>query len=286
MIKRHNLLEKLAFSSLTIPLVYLFGNKVGQEFLGIVSHCVQHLMGVGSGSSVMNSGERVLTRLCKKHSNKPYVVFDVGGNTGEFIDLVLNNIKEGVIVYGFEPSIECFNGLVRKYENNQKIILNNIALSAIPGEGALYTNTIGSGSASMTKPQYGEKAEEFMFSQPIKISTVDQYCKNNSINEISLMKIDVEGHDLDVLKGSKEMLRNQKIKVLSFEFCAAALETRIYFRDFYEYLTKFGYEIYRITRSGYIHKINKYDEKNEIFRTTNFVAVLDKDIYQNTKLNG
>jgi FkbM family methyltransferase len=273
MIKKHNLLEKIAFSSMTVPLIYLFGNKLGQEFLEVIAHCVQHLMGVGSGSSVKNSGERVLTKLCKKYSNKPYVVFDVGVNTGEFIDLVLKDMVDEVVVYGFEPSIDCYESLIKKYKNNRRVALNNIALGAIDGEGSLYANSTGSGSASMTKPQYGEKAEEFILSQPIKITTVDQYCKNKSINEISLLKIDVEGHDFDVLRGSVKMLRDKKIKVLSFEFCAAAIETRIYFRDIFEYLTKLNYEIYRITRSGYIHHVKKYNEKNEIFRTTNFVAI-------------
>ena len=47
------------------------------------------------------------------------------------------------------------------------------------------------------------------------IDTIDNYCAENSIDHIHLLKIDIEGHELDVLSGAREcLIQNQSILLL------------------------------------------------------------------------
>ena len=88
------------------------------------------------------------------------------------------------------------------------------------------------------------------------------------------MKLDVEGHELDVLRGAVRMLESQKIKMISFEFGSCNLDSRTYFQDFFYFFKEIGMStLFRITPSGYLSPIKEYQEIYEQFRTTNFIAL-------------
>ena len=75
--------------------------------------------------------------LFKKIGKDQPVIFDVGANTGQSIDL----FKKGFfcpVIYSFEPDEECFKSLNSKYLEDKKVCLFNIALGDIKGTGDLY----------------------------------------------------------------------------------------------------------------------------------------------------
>ena len=102
---------------------------------------------------------------------------------------------------------------------------------------------------------------------------LSQYASRHNIERIDLLKIDVEGHELDVLKGAKINPQGGRIKCIQFEFGRCNIDTRVFFQDFWYLLNgKYGCQNYRITPLG-IKNIKKYTELDEIFLTTNFLAV-------------
>jgi hypothetical protein len=88
-----------------------------------------------------------------------------------------------------------------------------------------------------------------------------------------LWKIDVEGHEIDVLMGANHMLKQNKINLITFEFGGCNIDTRSFFQDFYYFFKDRGMKLFRITPSSYLHPITSYKEIDEQFRTTNFLAV-------------
>jgi len=89
---------------------------------------------------------------------------------------------------------------------------------------------------------------------------------------IDFLKIDVEGYELDVLKGANKMIESNKIKYIQFEFTQLNTTTRIYFKDFWEVLSE-KYKIYRLLPNDLL-EIKIYDPtSNEIFGYQNFVAI-------------
>ncbi len=125
----------------------------------------------------------------------------------------------------------------------------------------------------LTKRKLDYLGVDFDYSEDVSIDTLDDYCRANNIKDIDLLKLDVEGHELDVLEGSRETLKRKMIKMISFEFGGCNIDTRTFLRDFYYLLNEFSFLLYRITPSGYFYSIEKYSEKLEQFRTTNFIGI-------------
>jgi hypothetical protein len=107
--------------------------------------------------------------------------------------------------------------------------------------------------------------------ETVKINTLDQFCVENKIQHVNLLKLDVEGHELNVLRGAANMLSKGAIDFIQFEFSAANIDSRTFFKDFYT-LLKDDYQLYRILQDG-IWPIQNYSESLEVFkRATNYLA--------------
>ncbi|MBB3057095.1 FkbM family methyltransferase [Mucilaginibacter gotjawali] len=230
----------------------------------------------GSGSLKEGaSGERTflidtLPCLCK--DNAQPVFFDIGANIGNYT-LELRNYFPNASIYSFEP----VKGTFEKLQNNTinaGVNLYNIGFSDTKGTGTLF-NTIDNSDteiASVYKDVFPEIFKNDNEISPIEfqMDTIDSFCISNSITNIDFLKIDVEGHELSVLKGAGNMLRNGKIRFIQFEFNSHNVYSRVFLRDFYMLLT--GFEFYRIVQTG-IDKLGPYNTANEIFVQQNILAV-------------
>ncbi|HEY3658134.1 MAG TPA: FkbM family methyltransferase [Steroidobacteraceae bacterium] len=237
----------------------------------------QYLMGVGSGSDVLSSGEQSIFRVLKQRFRPPYCIFDVGSNRGQFLQVVVDNIaSEDLSIHCFEPGHETFKSLVehsKKLEKYKGIKLNNIGIGKEQGEAVLHFDRLGSGLASLTKRKLDHHGIDFEESEKVEIGTIDNYCLENAINHINLLKIDIEGHELDALVSAKRMFEAKSIDMVSFEFGGTNIDTRTFFRDFWYFFTGAEMRIFRITPSGYLSPIDSYNEIHEQFAPTNFIAV-------------
>ena len=85
--------------------------------------------------------------------------------------------------------------------------------------------------------------------------------------------MEVEVHVVEVLTGARDMFEANSIDMVSFEFGGTNIDTRTFFRDFWYFLTRYKFRIFRITPSGYLSLIDSYKEIHEQFAATNFVAI-------------
>ena len=252
---------------------FITGNKSCQKYIARKIRKSQILAGIGSGGSVENSGEKSILKKLKSIKQDSYCLFDVGANKGDFTKLILDFFGNEIVkIHSFEPSKATFELLSNNIKSD-KAILNNKGLGKEAGTFPFYTDFPGSGTASLTKRKLDFLGVDFDYSEDVLIDTLDDYCLANNIKDIDLLKIDVEGHELDVLEGSKEMLKKKIFKMVSFEFGGCNIDTRTFLKDFYYLFKEFGFLLYRITPSGYFFPLGSYNEKLEMFRTTNYIGI-------------
>lgn len=254
----------------------LFARRFFAKFNKFLYNCALRGLGVLNYQDMKVSGEiRFLNYNLKPDYLKKnkYVVFDVGANIGHYTKLI-KGIMPSSIVFSFEPHPETFNELSNNCMNYKDVHLFNCALSSQKGFLNLFdyktrdASSHASLSSEVFEVVYGSKTT----SHKVEVSTVDLISKNNDIKYIDFLKIDVEGHELDVLKGASDMIHNNKIRVIQFEFTQLNTTTRLFFRDFWSLLSP-KYKIYRLLPSGLL-ELKSYDPiSNEIFGYQNLIAI-------------
>jgi len=142
---------------------------------------------------------------------------DVGANIG-FISLVAASfIGENGLVYAFEPHPETYKILEENIRLNsfKNICSMNIALGAEVSEAKIYDNLDGNrGSSSLIRPEGASKKN----GKKIEIVTIDKLIEEYNLHIPSIIKIDVEGFELEVLKGAKALLSSLHAPALCVEF--------------------------------------------------------------------
>src|SRR5208337_1839927 len=105
-----------------------------------------------------------------------------------------------------EPEEENFRFLLKNIDINEfnNIIPVKAALSDFDGDGLLYLSAYGSGEHSML-PRSQKKIN-------VPVHTVDGLMRKLRMDSLDVMKIDVEGAEIQVLKGSSQMLRERRIR--------------------------------------------------------------------------
>jgi len=258
-------------------LVGLSSNALLQRLLEHNVTLSQYLMGIGSGGTPDTSGEKVLIDKLRQEpsTGSPLCIFDIGANKGQFLKFIEHGLQDvSIHIHAFEPSQYAYKILCDCAKVYSNVTLNNLGLGKQPGKFELFYNEAGSGLASLTKRRLEHFGVDFKYSEIVDIDTLDNYCHRKSIQKIDLLKIDVEGHELDVLLGGKQMFNNRKIRMVSFEFGGCNIDSRTYLQDFYYFFRANGMNrMYRITPSGYLYQIRNYQEIIEQFQTTNFLVL-------------
>ena len=226
----------------------------------------------GNGTFFDKSGELYVLKWLQKKwkSEKNLVLFDVGANVGKYAQRMYDVFRNSCTIYSFEPSGVTYNLLLQTVASNKNIHAFNFGFSDSEQNGTLYSNGDGSGIASVYKRKLDHFGTSMNQNEEIQLSTIDSFCKKNNIDKIHFLKIDVEGHEINVLQGANEMISGGKIDYIQFEFGGCNIDSRTYFQNFY-YLLHDKYKIYRILVDG-LYEITSYTEDLEIFITVNYLA--------------
>jgi FkbM family methyltransferase len=227
-------------------------------------------MNYGGGMEVRNSGELgALAFAARTFSpDQPIVLFDVGANQGEYFEAACSMLRrEDLRIFAFDPQRSCFLALQARYKDDPRVQIRGVALGKERGVVDLFVAELPGALASL----HSGKAPWVASSESVEMTTLDAVCHEAGLDHIDLLKIDTEGHEMDVLLGAQEMLASGRIAAIQFEFGETFLDTSYHFRDLYDLLAP-RYTIHRILRSGLI-EIPRYSIELEVFKITNFLCL-------------
>ena len=143
-----------------------------------------------------------------KDIKAPETIIDIGSNKGQFI-LLIEKIFPNKIVYSFEPIIEMINKQKKFFKYKKNITFHNLALgSSICSKEFLITSRMDSSSfLKVVSNTNKSKNYSVIEKRDIKVSTLDEILLNEIFLYPLLIKMDVQGYELEVLKGAKNLLK-------------------------------------------------------------------------------
>jgi|688.fasta_scaffold98025_4 FkbM family methyltransferase len=203
----------------------------------------------------------------EKNEGEDVTFFDIGANVGSYTQAILALLPKASVV-AFEPSAQAFSELQKSFGSKDGVILVNAGVGEFSGSAKLYSDFGGSGMGSLTKRKLDHFGVEFNFEEEISITTLDDWCISNNLWP-DMIKMDVEGHELEVLTKGIQALKN--VSAIQFEFGGCNIDTRTFFQDFWYFFLEQNFRIWRITPSG-VFQVNSYSEYDESFVTTNYIA--------------
>ena len=183
-------------------------------------------------------------------------VIDVGAHVGQY---TLFAAGIGCTVHSFEPEPRTFATLSANVAQNQlvKVSLNQCALAESSRLSALFSaNADNIGATSLLPNEYTRKE-----STVVRCVALDEYLIEHGNPKVSFIKIDVEGAELNVLRGAQSVLSRDHPKIILEFFESRQAAFGYSCSDVASFLQGFGYRLWRITSSGLIPYIHQRDEE-------------------------
>ncbi|MCB0705696.1 MAG: FkbM family methyltransferase [Saprospiraceae bacterium] len=183
-------------------------------------------------------------------------MLDVGAHFGHTL---LPFAKAGWKVFAFEPDSKNRQKLEATIKTNNltNVTIDPRALAEKPGKMSFFTSEVSTGISSLVSFHKSHKATD-----EIEVTTLDQICSEYGISEISFLKTDTEGYDLNVLRGLN--FNNIKPTIIICEFENAKTEKLGYtVSNQITFLKDNGYQVvisewHPIVEYGRRHKWNRY----------------------------
>ena len=169
-----------------------------------------------------------LTRKLLTHGA---VVLDVGANCGIFTVFVAPLVGVTGQVHAFEPTQASFRRLTENVARlNGKVRtvrLNREAVGDYIGHAMFYEYAPGCSVWNSLSPHGmtgGEATIMPAATVQVPMTTLDQYCTDHGIAQIDLLKVDVEGFEIEVLRGCTRLLGEKRLRHLIFEISVEPLK--------------------------------------------------------------
>jgi FkbM family methyltransferase len=221
------------------------------------------------------NGEKFVVERIASLCDGNGTLFDVGANNGEWTTIGLSNFPHGEI-HAFEVVPDTFLKLKSQFDSQNsavsaKLHLNNVGLGERSETTLAYFSPNSSGLATCL-PDFTEQFHGFTpESRSVNMVSGDQYCSENSIESITLLKIDVEGFEPQVIRGFGEMLRNNRIDAVQFEYGRVNIHTHFLLKDFYNLFLDYDMVLGKIYPNSVDFKPYKYEDED--FLGPNYLAV-------------
>jgi FkbM family methyltransferase len=203
-------------------------------------------------NGIDQNGERTLIRNTLGGRVKP-IVLDVGANVGEWSRAVIEE-NASAQVFAFEPTPESQRRLA-----SLPIQVIPCAVSDHVGKAKFAIRGATAGTNSLSEEGVD-----------VDVTTVADFAARTNLSTIDLLKIDVEGYDLSVLRGALPLLHDKAIAVAQFEYNQLWINTRTVLKDVFELVSGLPYRVGKVVAPGVLiycqwhFELDRYFEGNYV----------------------
>jgi FkbM family methyltransferase len=196
----------------------------------------------------------------------PRVIFDIGANRGETV-CAYRQVFPKATIYAFEPLPELAAGLRRRFKQDPDIHVIEAAVGRHHGNALLNISSGMSTHSLLVRPrdglQYLPERATIVGQANVDVISLDEFCATRGLSVIDIVKVDVEGSELQVLEGSHQLLDRTGITLMLLEvmFVPHYADQPLYFA-IASLLNRYGYGIYdlydmrRSRRNGQLRYAN------------------------------
>lgn len=187
---------------------------------------------------------------------------DIGANSGVY-SLLASGVKKTKTI-AIEPVPDSYKLLKKNVEYcnlENKIIPVNIGVADKPGN-LKFTNTLGTCNHVLTNQEYYNT--EYLI---VPVTPLDELIKSMSLTNISLVKIDVEGFEYNILQGADTILKTSSLKAVIMEINLPALESyNCSFEDLDKLMINYGFKLHqynpykRLVSESSLDEIRKFSD--------------------------
>lgn len=250
----------------------LFAKSKYQKLNNFLFDLSTHGLGILNFKNEIMSGEyHFISKILPKYCTQDSPVFlDIGANLGDYSKLLLDSFPKANVI-AFEPHPLTSERL--KAEFGSRIKLLQMALGAENGTISLfdYSNADGSQHASVYEGVIKDLHNSEAVSCTVEVNRLDFVAEKLSLSErISLVKIDTEGNELDVLKGSEQLIKGGIVDLFHVEFNEMNVISRVFMRDIQKILS--DYVGYRLLPAGGL-RLSKNPLTTELFAFQNIIFI-------------
>ena len=182
------------------------------------------------------------------------IIFDVGAFKGKMIKQYRSHFPKSKI-FAFEPIPECFEIIKKMTLTDLNLQAYCYALNSNNNIKKFYLNN-NLASSSLLKSNingqkiWGNDILKTISNIQVECKTIDHFCNENNINHINILKLDVQGSELDVLEGATNLLKKGRIDIIFSEISIfSSYEKQGDLNQIISFLYKNNFELFNIYKS-------------------------------------
>lgn len=206
--------------------------------------------------------EKGLLKILGQILKKGDIVVDAGANIGLISIFAAQRVGTSGLVLAFEPHPETVSILKRNILMNKlnQVRVFSVGLGSRNYKSKIYSNLhINRGASSMVSFQNDSVAYD------IDVMVIDEVMEANNIDRVNLLKVDVEGYEMEVLKGAEKLLSSDNGPILVVECSNTRQNFNYSTEDLFRFLTHtHGYSVFRFAISkekvSKLIPVHNYDE--------------------------
>lgn len=175
-------------------------------------------------------------------------IFDVGANRGQTA-LAYRLVFPDAEIYCFEPFPPVFSELKHDLAGDKKVHLVPKAVSDTSGRTVFHVNRVDHASSLLPHLEsarllYAQQTER-QSTISVQAITLDKYVSDNNISTVDILKIDVQGGELKVLRGATDLLWGDDIHIIFTEVWGTPhYEGSPLLHDVCSFLSGYGYSLF------------------------------------------